>query len=59
MNLLSARTVAARLSVSRAYVYRLIRDSDFPQPVKIGSRSAWVESEVTAWIEQRAEARYA
>lgn len=57
MLLLSARTVAARLSVSRTYLYRLVKDHGFPAPVKLGSRSAWREDEVIAWIEQRSEAR--
>lgn len=57
MNLLSARAVAERLSVSRAYVYKLMRDHDFPSPVKMGSRSAWRQDEVDAWVTLRSEAR--
>ena len=35
-------------------------DSTFPRPIKIGPRaSAWVESEVTAWIESRIAKREA
>jgi len=57
VHLLSARQVAARLSVSRPYVYTLIRDHGFPAPIKVGNKLAWSESEVSAWIEARAEAR--
>lgn len=58
MNLLNARTVATRLSVSKATLYRLVRDHDFPAPVRLGKgRSAWLETEVDSWVAQRAEAR--
>ncbi len=57
MFLLSARQVAARLSVSRPYIYTLIREYGFPDPIKVGARLAWSESEVAAWIAKRAEAR--
>ncbi|MBP7973269.1 MAG: AlpA family phage regulatory protein [Candidatus Nanopelagicales bacterium] len=43
--------------MSRPYVYTLIRDHGFPAPIKVGSKLAWSESEVSAWIEARAEAR--
>ena len=35
-------------------VYRLIREGDFPPPVKIGGRAvAWRESDIVSWIESR------
>lgn len=35
-------------------LYGSIAKGDFPRPIKIGPRaSAWIESEVEAWIEQR------
>ncbi|MEI7309690.1 AlpA family transcriptional regulator [Pectobacterium carotovorum] len=48
-----------RTGYSKAWLYRLINQERFPQPVKIGSRSiAFVESEVDEWIDQRiAESR--
>lgn len=40
---------------SRSSIYG---DPTFPKPLKIGVRSsAWLESEVNAWIESRIEAR--
>lgn len=58
MNLLNARTVAMRLSVSKATLYRLVRDHDFPSPVRLGKgRSAWLEHEVDLWITRQAEVR--
>lgn len=46
---------------SAATIYRGVKAGTFPKPVKIGVRaSAWVGSEVDAWIHDRiAEARRA
>lgn len=57
MLLLSARTVAARLSVSKASLYKLMRDHAFPAPIKLGGRSAWREDEIDRWIDARSEER--
>lgn len=57
MQMLNARTVAARLAVSRPTVYTLMRDHGFPKPIKIGGRSVWNEAEVDAWLLERSEAR--
>lgn len=48
-----------RTGYGRAWIYKLIAQNRFPQPIKIGSRSiAFVESEVDEWINQRiAESR--
>lgn len=43
-----------RTGYSKAWLYRLISEHRFPQPVKIGSRAiAFIESEVDEWINQR------
>lgn len=51
--------VQLRTGYSKAWIYRLIKESRFPKSVKIGSRAiAFIESEVNDWIEQRiAESR--
>ncbi|PJX60955.1 dipicolinate synthase, partial [Klebsiella sp. E-Nf3] len=48
-----------RTGYGKAWLYKLISQGRFPQPVKIGSRSiAFVEGEVDEWINQRiAESR--
>ncbi|MBD8129153.1 helix-turn-helix transcriptional regulator [Pantoea agglomerans] len=48
-----------RTGYGKAWIYKLISQGRFPQPVKIGTRSiAFVESEVDEWINQRiAESR--
>jgi prophage regulatory protein len=44
--------------MSRAWIYDEIKAGRFPRPVKIGVRaSAWLESEVTAFLEARTEER--
>ena len=60
IQLLTAHEVASAVRCSRAQVYILIKRDGFPLPVKIGMRnSAWLASEVDAWIEQQAATRVA
>lgn len=50
--------VEARTGYRRSTIYRLIHEGSFPAPVALGARaSAWVEDEITAWVEGRIEAR--
>lgn len=51
--------VQRRTGYSKAWIYRLLKESRFPKSVKIGSRAiAFVESEIDEWINQRiAESR--
>lgn len=43
---------------SRSWIYQQISEGKFPKPVKIGKRSsAWVESEIDEWIQQRMKNR--
>jgi len=56
--LLRLPVVLERTGLGRDSVYRLVRTGAFPAPVKISGRaSAWVESEVSQWIESRATER--
>ncbi|AYA41957.1 AlpA family transcriptional regulator [Xenorhabdus nematophila] len=46
--------VQRRTGYSKAWIYKLIGDGEFPKQVKIGARSiAFIESEVDDWISQR------
>lgn len=58
--ILSLPDVLALTRVSRATLYAtLLAKQDFPKPFKLGlSKNAWLRSEVTAWIEQRAAQRH-
>jgi prophage regulatory protein len=50
--------VMRRVGMARPTVYRAIKEGRFPEPVKVGSASMWVEREIEAWIRERiAESR--
>jgi prophage regulatory protein len=56
--LISGKEVCRRTSLSRASLYRLMAQSVFPKPVPLhGTRKAWIESEVDAWVASRIAAR--
>lgn len=51
--------VHQRVARSRTQVWRDIRASKFPAPVKLGPNSVgWYEDEIDAWIEARARVSY-
>ncbi|MDR3445730.1 AlpA family phage regulatory protein [Dyella sp.] len=56
-NLIRLKRVLERVGVSRASLYRLIKAEQFPQPTKIGTMSAWPDSEVTDFIERAKASR--
>ncbi|HDU2652296.1 TPA: AlpA family transcriptional regulator [Yersinia enterocolitica] len=35
------------------WFYKLIKDGDFPKPIKLGRSSRWLQSEVEAWLQKR------
>jgi prophage regulatory protein len=41
----------------KTQIWRLVCEGKFPRPVKVGSRNAWVESEIDAYIAERIAAR--
>lgn len=46
------------INYSRPQIWRKVKDGSFPRPIKVGAgRSAWVDSEIDAWIGQRMAAR--
>jgi predicted DNA-binding transcriptional regulator AlpA len=48
-----AQLIASFLPVSRATLWRMLRDGRFPAPVKITSRiSAWRVEDVRRWMEK-------
>jgi prophage regulatory protein len=48
--LLRLREVLHRTGMSRSRVYACMASEQFPRPVKLGRTSAWLESEIEAWI---------
>lgn len=57
MKLIRLPEVLERVSLKKTKVYSLIAEDDFPRPVKLGSASAWVETEIDQWLAERACAR--
>jgi len=54
MSFLKLHGVTAKTGLSRSHLYALAKAGQFPKPVKLSERSsAWVESEVNEWIEDR------
>ena len=55
--LLRRHKVEELTGLSRASIYRWMRNGRFPRPVKISSRGVrWKESDITDWIQSRPEA---
>ena len=52
--LLRLPDVIDRVGLQKSAIYRLIREGEFPRPVRIANRtSVWPEQAVDAWITQR------
>lgn len=55
--LLRRRQVEEITGLSRSSIYRLMRNGEFPLPVKVGpSAVRWKTSEITVWMESRPQA---
>ena len=55
--LLRREEVETRCGFSRSSLYRLMREGDFPEPIRIGERAVrWLESEVDSWLASRPRA---
>ena len=55
--LLTRHEVEARCRIARTTIYRLMRASQFPEPIRIGPRAVrWHESEIEAWLASRPRA---
>ena len=58
MKILKAKQVAEEINVSVPQIYRLVSIGSFPKPIKLGERgSAWLVSEVDAWLQSRVDLR--
>jgi predicted DNA-binding transcriptional regulator AlpA len=53
--LLPLPEVESRSGFKSSFIYQLIKEGKFPQPVKIGTSSRWRESEVQQWIHDQIE----
>lgn len=56
--ILRRREVEARTGLGCSTIYDGIKAGTFPAPIQLGPKSVgWVESEINAWLADRAEAR--
>ena len=59
MKILSQSELSSIIPYSAVHISRLEKVGKFPKRVKLGSnRVGWVHDEVTAWLEQRKDARF-
>ena len=56
--LLNLKSVCELTSYSKPHIYKLMAIDQFPRQIKIGlgNRVAWLESEITAYIEEQISA---
>ncbi len=47
--------ITAYTGLTDKWFYKLIKDGEFPKPIKLGRSSRWTESEVKTWLKQRME----
>ena len=51
MNILSAKAVSAKTSLSIPHIRRATKEGNFPQPVQLSeARMGWLESDVDEWV---------
>ena len=55
--LLKLDEVKKRTALSRSSIYAKVAAGTFPRPVKQGSSSVWVDTEVQGWIDALIESR--
>ncbi|MDR5771224.1 MULTISPECIES: AlpA family phage regulatory protein [unclassified Caballeronia] len=57
MNALGIKQVAEKVNLGKSTIYRMIERGEFPKPfVLTGHRTAWVDTEIDAWLAARVAA---
>ena len=51
--LVDMRFLTKLTGLTDKWFYKLIKDSEFPKPVKLGRSSRWLKSEVENWLQER------
>lgn len=55
--LLTRKQVEDRTTLSRSSIYRLMREADFPSPLRVGVRAVrWRSEDIEAWMASRERA---
>lgn len=50
--------VIKKTTLSRSSIYSYINQGHFPRPIRLGVKSVgWLDSEIQAWLEERANLR--
>jgi prophage regulatory protein len=57
LRLLRLPRVKDRVGLGRSSIYALVSSGQFPRPISLGGRAvAWLESDITGWIETKVKA---
>ncbi|HCU2227330.1 helix-turn-helix transcriptional regulator [Klebsiella aerogenes] len=51
--LVDMRFLTKLTGLTDKWFYKLIKDGEFPKPVKLGRSSRWLKSEVENWLQER------
>ncbi|HCA7669615.1 TPA: AlpA family transcriptional regulator [Enterobacter hormaechei] len=51
--LVDMRFITKLTGLTDKWFYKMIKDGDFPKPVKLGRSSRWLKSEVENWLQKR------
>ncbi|MGN5084925.1 helix-turn-helix transcriptional regulator [Aeromonas sp. 31P] len=55
--IMTREEVTKATTLSRSTMYQMISDGHFPKPIKLtAGRTAWLESDIAAWINSRISA---
>lgn len=54
--LLGIADVVSAVGLSQSQIYTLVREQDFPRPIKLGGSSRWRTSAIVAWIDAKERA---
>jgi len=57
VNFLRLQDVEARVALKKTEIYRRIKRSEFPQPVKLGHASRWLDTDIDAWMQRIVQTR--
>jgi len=56
--ILRRHQVEKRTGLSRSTIYAQMTSETFPRPINLGARAVgWLESEIEAWLQSRADER--
>lgn len=57
INMIRLPQLLTKVGVGKTAIYALIKEEEFPKPVKLGASSVWPEHEVDAWLTTKLQSR--